>query len=232
MHAKFTPLNAELYDYLVNAASPRDPLLDALAEETERLGAISMMQVAPEQGALLTLLVRILGARSAVEVGTFTGYSSICIARGLADGGRLITCDVSEEWTAVARRYFASAGLGERIDLRIGPALDTLRALPERVGFDFGFIDADKTSYRAYYEEILRRLRPNGIVVIDNVLWMGQVIDPSDRSESTEAIRDLNAFVARDPRVEAVMLGVSDGITIARKRDPGARKRDPGERPG
>jgi caffeoyl-CoA O-methyltransferase len=227
MHGKFTPLSIELYQYLVNAASPRDPLLDALAEETERLGPISLMQVAPEQGALLTLLVRILGARSAVEVGTFTGYSSICIARGLAGGvaggARLLTCDVSEEWTAVARRYFEAAGLADHIDLRIGPALDTLRALPESVAFDFGFIDADKTSYRAYYEEILRRLRPNGVVVIDNVLWMGQVIDPADRSESTEAIRALNAFIARDERVEAVMLAVSDGITLIRKRAPGER---------
>ncbi len=223
MHSKFTPLTPELYHYLVGAGSPHDPLLDALAEETERLGAISLMQVAPEQGALLTLLVRIIGARSAVEVGTFTGYSSICIARGLGDGGRLLTCDVSEEWTGVARRYFASAGLADRIDLRIGPAIDTLCALPESATFDFGFIDADKTSYRAYYEEILRRLRPNGIVVIDNVLWMGQVIDATDRSESTQAIRELNAFIARDARVEAVMLGVSDGITIARKRVPGER---------
>ena len=128
MHAKFTPLSSEPYQYLVDAASRRDPLLDKLAEETERLGPISLMQVAPEQGALLTLLVRIIGARSAVEVGTFTGYSSICIARGLAEGGRLITCDVSEEWTAVARRYFASAGIGDRIDLRIGPALEARRS--------------------------------------------------------------------------------------------------------
>jgi caffeoyl-CoA O-methyltransferase len=223
MPHKFTPLTEELYQYLVGAGSRRDPVLDALAEETERLGPVSLMQVAPEQGALLTLLVRVLGARAAVEVGTFTGYSSICIARGLADGGRLLTCDVSEEWTGVARRYFAAAGLADRIDLRIGPALDTLRALPEAATFDFGFIDADKTSYRAYYEEILRRLRPNGIVVIDNVLWMGQVIDQSDRSESTQAIRELNAFVARDERVQAVMLAVSDGITIVRKRAPGER---------
>lgn len=228
MQAKFTRLTAELYRYVAAGCSPRDPVLEALAEETERLGAVSLMQVAHEQGALMTLLVRAIGARSAVEVGTFTGYSAICIARGLADGGRLIACDISEEWTAMARRYFEQAGVAHKIDVRLGPAVDTLRSLPPNVTFDFGFIDADKLGYRTYYEQILDRLRPDGLLMIDNVLWMGQVIDPQDSSESTQAIRELNAFIAGDQRVEAVMLPVSDGITIIRKRAPEERGQQPG----
>ena len=171
-----------------------------------------------EQGAFLTLLARAIGARRAVEVGTFTGYSAIAIARGLPPDGRLLCCDVSDEWTGIARRYFARAGLAERIDLRIAPALDTLRALPSGPALDLAFIDADKTSYRAYYEELLPRLRPNGLVLFDNVLWSGAVADPTDHSENTEAIRALNDFVARDERVESVMLPIADGLTIARKR--------------
>jgi predicted O-methyltransferase YrrM len=216
--AKFTRLTPELYRYVVDSCSRRDPLLDALAGETRALGGISVMQVSAEQGALLTLLARTLGARSAIEIGTFTGYSAICIARGLVAGGTLIACDISEEWTAIARRYFRRAGLDDRIELRIGPALDTLGALAAQTTFDLAFVDADKKSYHAYYEAILERLRPGGLLVIDNVLWMGQVIDPRDRSESTQAIRSLNARIAGDPRVDAVMLPVSDGITIVRKR--------------
>jgi caffeoyl-CoA O-methyltransferase len=176
------------------------------------------MQIAVEQGAFLTLLARILGARRAVEVGTFTGYSAISIARGLAPDGQLLCCDVSEEWTAIARRYFARAGLAERITLRIAPALETLRALPRTPEIDFAFIDADKPSYRVYYEELLPRLRPNGVIGFDNVLWMGHVIDSSDTSESTRAIRELNDFLVRDERVETAMLPVSDGLTLVRKR--------------
>jgi caffeoyl-CoA O-methyltransferase len=215
---KFTQLSPALYRYLVDHCSARDPVLDALAAETAELGGVSLMQVAPEQAALMTLLVRALGARSAVEVGTFTGYSAIAVARGLAPGGRLIACDVNEQWTAIARRYFARAGVADKIDLRIGPAIETLRGLPADTRFDFGFIDADKTGYLAYYEEIVPRLRPNGLLMLDNVLWMGQVTDAQDQGESTRAIRDVNDHVARDPRVEAVMLAVADGVTIARKR--------------
>ena len=218
MTEKFTQLTPALYRYLVNHCSPRDSVLDALAEETASLGGVSLMQISAEQGALITLLVRVLGARSAVEVGTFTGYSAICIARGLAEGGRVICCDVNEEWTAIARRYFARAGVADKIDLRIGPANDTLRAIPRDAAFDFGFVDADKVGYQTYYDEIVARLRPGGLVMLDNVLWMGQVMDPLDRTESTQAIRAVNDFIARDERVEAVMLPVSDGITIVRKR--------------
>jgi caffeoyl-CoA O-methyltransferase len=220
MDEKCTQLTPALYRYLAEHCR-RDPVLAALAEETSRLGSVGLMQVAAEQGALITLLVRALGVRSAVEVGTFTGYSAICIARGLADHGRLISCELNGEWAAIARRYFERAGLADRIELRLGPAMETLRSLPSGTTFDFGFIDADKTGYRGYYEEILGRLRPNALLMLDNVLWMGQVIDPHDQSESTQAIREINEYIAADERVESVMLPVSDGITIMRKRAPG-----------
>jgi caffeoyl-CoA O-methyltransferase len=215
---KFTRLTPELYAYLCAHRSERDPVLAELVEETAALGGISLMQVAPEQGALLTLLARLANAKRAVEVGTFTGYSAISIARGLAPGGRLLCCDVSEEWTAIARRFFAKAGVADRIDLVIAPALETLSALPREETIDFAFIDADKPSYRRYYEEILPRLRPGGLIVFDNVLWMGQVVNDSDQSENTVALRELNDFVASDRRVECVMIGVADGLLLARKR--------------
>ena len=153
-----------------------------------------------------------------MEVGTFTGYSSICIARGLAAGGRLLCCDVSEEWTAVARDHWVQAGVDDRIDLRIAPAADTLRALPADPPIDIAFIDADKTGYRTYYDEIVARLRPGGLVLLDNVLWSGNVVDESDQSDDTVALRLVNDHVASDERVEAVMLPIADGLTIARKR--------------
>lgn len=221
MHAKYTGLTPALYDYVCAHRSERDPLLTELVAETEQLGGISLMQVAVEQAALLGLLARLVGARNAVEVGTFTGYSALSIARGLAPGGRLLCCDVSEEWTAIGRRYWERAGVADRIDLRIAPALDTLRALPRTESIDFAFIDADKTGYRSYYEEILARMRAGGLIVFDNVLWMGMVIDEADQSEEARAIRELNDFLPTDPRVECVMIAVADGLTLARKRDPG-----------
>ena len=217
MHEKFTALTPALYAYLVAHNPKPDPVLRDLAAETEALGPISMMQIAREQGAFLTLLARLLGARQAVEIGTFTGYSAISIARGLAPGGHLLCCDVSEEWTAIARRYWARAGVADRIELRLAPALETLRSLPDASEIDLAFIDADKTSYLSYYEELLPRLRRGGLIVFDNVLWGGQVADPSNREESTVALRALNDFVARDTRVEAVMIPVADGLTLVRK---------------
>jgi len=218
MSDKFTALTPPLYDYLVRQAPPLDDVLRDLRAETEALGPIALMQIAVEQGAFLTLLARAIGARHAIEVGTFTGYSAISIARGLPADGRLLCCDVSDEWAAVARRYFGRAGLQDRIELRVAPALDTLRALPATPAIDLAFVDADKPSYRAYYEELLPRLRPNGLVLFDNVLWSGAVADASDHSENTEAIRALNDHVARDARVESVMLPIADGLTIVRKR--------------
>jgi caffeoyl-CoA O-methyltransferase len=210
-----TPVLAE---YLVGHGSPPDAVQLALIEETRELGAVAGMQIAPEQGAFLTLLTRLIGARSAVEVGTFTGYSSLCIARGLPADGRLLCCDVSEEWTAIARRAWETAGVADRIELRIAPGADTLRALPEAETIDLGFIDADKPAYPVYYEEILKRLRPNGVVLIDNVLWDGRVVQPDADDDNTRAIRAFNDMVAADDRVEAVMLPLADGLTLCRKK--------------
>ena len=211
-------LSAAVHEYLVRHGTPPDPVLRDLADETARLGQISRMQIAPEQGAFMTLLARAIGARRAVEVGTFTGYSALCIARGLPDDGHLLACDVSEEWTAVARRHWERAGVAKKIELRLGPAASTLRALPLEPRFDLGFIDADKPSYPTYYEEILLRLRPGGLILVDNVLWFGRVADPAEQDPQTVAIRAFNSLVAADARVECVMLPVSDGLSILRKR--------------
>ena len=217
MGEKFTPMSAELHRYAV-AHSRQDEVLRSLAEETAALGDIAVMQMAPEQGALTTLLLRAIGARRALEVGTFTGYGSISIARGLGDGGQLVTCDISEEWVEIAERHFERAGVAGLIDLRIGPAIETLRALDASEPFDFAFIDADKTSYPDYYEEAMRLLRPGGLVMVDNVFRAGEVIEPSADDEGVRAIRELNDRIAADPRVEPVaMIGVADGITLALK---------------
>ena len=224
MYRHYTPVTPELYDYVIDHRSDHaDPILQALGEETRALGPVSMMQAAADQGTLMTLLVRAIGARFAVEVGTFTGYTALCIARGLVDGGQLLCCDLNAEWTAIGRRYWDQAGVGSRIELRLGPAIDTLRALPRSTTIDFAFIDADKTGYRDYYEEILARLRPSGLILFDNVLWMGQVLDASSGDADTRALRELNDFLVTDARVQSVMLPISDGVTIARKRAPGER---------
>jgi caffeoyl-CoA O-methyltransferase len=219
MNPKVLPLDGALHEYLLAHRTPDDALLIELREETERrLGDQARMQIAPEQGTLLRLLVSAIGARRAVEVGTFTGYSALSIARGLAPGGRLLCCDVSEEWTAIARRYWERAGVADRIELRIAPAADTLRALPAEPVFDFAFIDADKAGYPVYYEEILRRLRPGGLIGVDNVLWSGDVIRPDKQDENVTAIRRFNDLVAADDRVDSVMTPIADGLTLVRKR--------------
>jgi caffeoyl-CoA O-methyltransferase len=200
---KFLHLNQQLYDYVIAHGHNGDPILRDLA---------------PEQGTMMGMLVRAIGAKSAIEVGVFTGYSSLSIARALPPDGKLLCLDVNEEWTSIARRYWERAGVANKITLKLAPAADTLRALPVSHTFDFAFVDADKSNYRIYYEEILKRLRANGLLLIDNVLWNGQVIDPADKSEDTVAIRALNDFIAVDTRVEAVMIPVADGITIVRKK--------------
>jgi caffeoyl-CoA O-methyltransferase len=210
-------LSPAVHEYLIRHGTPPDAVQQELIEETKRLGGISLMQIAPEQGAFMTLLARAIGARRAVEVGTFTGYSSLCIARGLGPEGRLLCCDVSDEWTSIGRRYWERAGVADRIELRIGPAAETLAALPVEPTFDLAFIDADKGGYPVYYEEILKRLRPGGLILVDNVLWFGRVADPAAEDEATRQIRSFNAKVAADPRVEAVMLPIGDGLTILRK---------------
>lgn len=218
MEPKSFFLSSEIHAYLVAHGMPPDPVLRELAEETQKVGPLAVMQVAPEQGAFLTLVTKLVGARRAIEVGTFTGYSSICIARGLPADGKLLCCDVSEEWTGIARRYWQRADVAARIELRIAPAAETLRALPYREEWDLGFIDADKVGYPVYYEEILKRLRPGGLILADNVLWMGRVAERSADDPQTNAIRAFNDQVAKDERVECVMLPVSDGLTLIRKR--------------
>jgi caffeoyl-CoA O-methyltransferase len=211
-------LTPEIHAYLVAHGTPPDDVQQALIERTSELGGISMMQIAPEQGAFMTILTRLLDVRNAVEVGTFTGYSSLCIARGLADGGKLVCCDVSDEWTSIAREYWTQAGVADRIDLRIAPALETIASLPDGEHLDLVFIDADKENYANYYEALLPRLRRNGVILVDNTLWSGAVIDASRDDSSTVAIRAINDMVAADDRVDAVQLAISDGLTLLRKR--------------
>jgi caffeoyl-CoA O-methyltransferase len=216
--AKFIALTPELHAYIVEHGARQDEVLRRLAAETAELGRIAIMQIAPDQGAFMTLLVRAIGAHRALELGTFTGYSAICIARGLPEDGTLVTCDVSEEWTAIARRYFEQAGIADRVDLRIGPALATLRGMPAEEPFDFAFIDAEKSEYPDYYEEVLRLLRPGGLAMLDNVLRGGEVLNPEPIDERGRATRELNERIPVDQRVDVAMLGIADGITLVRKR--------------
>ena len=211
-------LTAPILEYLVAHGTPPDAVQQALIERTSALGGISMMQIAPEQGAFMTILTRLLGVGHAVEIGTFTGYSALCIARGMEPDGRLICCDVSEEWTAIARDAWADAGVADRIDLRIAPALKTIASLSEDEHLDLVFIDADKENYANYYDALLPRLRSNGVILVDNTLWSGAVIDESRDDSSTLAIRAFNDMVAADDRVDTVQLAISDGLTLLRKR--------------
>ncbi|HTJ70847.1 MAG TPA: DUF2218 domain-containing protein [Actinospica sp.] len=216
------PVNPAVADYvLANSTQPDEVLRELVAETREATGGRAGMQISHDEGALLTMLVRLVGAKNAVEVGTFTGYSAICIARGLQPGGRLLACDVSEEWTSIARGYWEKAGVADRIDLKIAPALETLRALPETAEIDFAFIDADKESYPAYYEELVRRLRPGGLIALDNVLRGGRVVDPAFQEPQHVIMRELNARVAGDDQVDAVMLPLRDGVTVIRKKTAG-----------
>ena len=218
-------VTAELVDYAVAHGSELPgPVLDDLRAETAALGPPAGMQIGPDEGQLLTLLTRLVGARRAVEVGTFTGYSSLCIARGLAPGGALTCCDVSEEWTAIARRAWDRAGLADRIELRIAPALDTLRSLPAEPHIDLAFIDADKGGYVGYWDELVPRVRPGGLLLADNVLWSGRVVasprpaEANEPDDNTRAIRAFNDHVAADDRVDVAVLPAFDGLTIARRR--------------
>lgn len=224
-HAAVSPksflLNDALHQYLLAHSLPVDDLQQQLIEETSGLGGIANMQIAPEQGAFLTILTAALDARAALEVGTFTGYSALCIARGLSEGGRLLCCDISEEWTSVARRYWERAGVADRIVLRLGPAEDTLRALPAEPQYDLAFIDADKAGYRHYAEQVIPRLRPGGLLLVDNVLWDGHVVEGGrDDDADLQHIRGFNDWLAQRPELECVMLPIADGLTLARKRTP------------
>jgi caffeoyl-CoA O-methyltransferase len=209
-------LSPELHAYLIAHSSPVDEVLASLADETlRRFPDSAEMQIGPEQGAFMTLLTRLSGARWGIEIGTFTGYSSICIARGLADGGHLICCDVSEEWTSVARAYWDKAGVTDRIELRLGPALGTLRALPAEAVFDIAFIDADKEGYIGYWDEVMPRMKPGGAILVDNTFSGGRVTDAANHAARVQAIRDFNDHAVADDRVDLVMLPIGDGLTFA-----------------
>lgn len=219
MSPKSFLLGEELHRYLVDHSLPLDDVQRSLIAETAALGAVSEMQVAPEQGAFLTILTSALGVRSALEVGTFTGYSALCIARGLAEGGHLLCCDVNEEWTGIGRRHWQRAGVTERIELRLAPAAETLRALPQTPSIDLAFLDADKRGYRDYAEQIITRLRPGGVLLVDNVLWSGRVIDHEVEPDSDLAhILAFNDWLATREDLDSVMLPIADGLTMARRR--------------
>ena len=213
---KFIALDENLYRYVAAHRSRFcDPVLDDLRAETEDLGSVSEMLISREQGSFLTLLAAVTEACSAVEIGTFTGYSAICIARGLPQQGRLLCIDVNADWTAIARRHWERAGVAGKIELRLGGGREELEALAAKPVFDFAFIDADKPSYDLYYELVLPRLRTNALIVFDNMLQHGRVIDPKD--ESAQALDALNKKLRADPRVECVLLAVADGLMLCRK---------------
>jgi caffeoyl-CoA O-methyltransferase len=210
-------IDPAIADYALGHSSGPDAVQLELQQVTaERTGRAAGMQIGDDQAVLLEILARSVGARRALEIGTFTGYSALALARGMGPDGRLLCLDVSEEWTSIAREHWEKAGVAERIDLRIGPALDTLRDLPP-VLFDLAFVDADKNNYGAYYDELVPRIRPGGLILVDNTLWSGAVLDEKDDSDDTVAIRALNDRIAADPRVRVVLLPIGDGLTVAQR---------------
>lgn len=222
MSRKTINIDDDLYDYFVNVSLRETEIMRRLREETAALPNANM-QIAPEQAQLLGLLVELIGARRCLEIGTFTGYSTLAVASALPANGTVVACDVSDEWTQIARRYWQEASVLKKIDLRLAPAADTLQALVangESGTFDFALIDADKGSYGRYYELCLELLRAGGLVAIDNVLWHGKVIDRSVSDDDTTAIRELNSALQADPRVSLSLVPIGDGMTLARKRFP------------
>ena len=216
---KYTALTPEIYNYTIRHQShTHDPLLNALRQETKAFGEISRMLISEEQGSFFTLLVAALGVRSAIEIGTFTGGSAICIARGLSEKGRLICCDINEVWTAIAKKYWAEAGVDHKIELRLGPAAETLQKFPSHEIFDFAFIDADKTGYDTYFELLFPRLKPNGIMIFDNMLWGGKLENGQTSNADGQAIHHLNEKLSTDSRIESVLLPIADGLMMCRKK--------------
>ena len=220
MSRQLIEMTDHLYAYYHTVCMREPELLARLREETGRLDR-AVMQISPEQGQFMSLLTELMGTKKALELGSFTGYSALCIALALPADGRLICSDVSEEWTAMARRYWEEAGVADKIDLRLAPGMETTQALldgGEAGSFDFIFIDADKDNYEAYYERAVGLARPGGLIAIDNVLWSGRVADQSEQSETTQIMRRINARVHADKRVSMAMLPLGDGLTLARKR--------------
>jgi predicted O-methyltransferase YrrM len=214
---KFISITPELHRYSVEHSSFRDGAVPEIERAGEEMGSLASMQIAGDQAAFMTILVAAIGAREALEVGTFLGYGAVAIARGLPDDGRLICCELDEGYAERAREHLSHAGLEGKVEIRVGPALDTLREMERAERFDFAFIDADKREYIDYFEETLVRLRPNGLILIDNTLRDGTVLDPGD-SESARVTAELNERLAEDDRVDVALLGLADGITMARKR--------------
>jgi caffeoyl-CoA O-methyltransferase len=208
-------VDPDIAEYVVTHSTPPDEVQQRLITTTdERTGRAAGMQIGNDQGSFFEMLVRAIGVRNAIEIGTFTGYSALSIARGLGRDGRLICCDVSEEWTAIAREHWALAGVADRIDLRIAPALETLASLPPDLRFEFAFIDADKPNYPHYFDAVLPRMTADGVILVDNTLWSRRVLDAADTEADTVALRAFNEKVAADPRVRVVMLPIGDGVTM------------------
>ncbi len=205
-------------DYVLAHTEPADPIAADLTERTRALGDVAGMQVGVDQARLLTTLTRFAGVTRAIEVGTFTGMSALAIARGLAPGGQLLCCDVSDEWTSIARQAWAAAGVDDRIELRLGPAVDTLRSLPTDAVIDLAFIDADKPGYVDYFEALVPRMRPGGLIIADNTLWSGAVADPTKDDEWTAALRRYNDLAVADDRVDTVLLPLADGLTVSQRK--------------
>lgn len=220
MSGRTIAMTDALYAHYREATVREHPALARLREETATMGGVATMQISPEQGQLLQLLVRLTGARRLLEVGTFTGYSALACALALPADGRILCCDINGDWTSVARRHWAEAGVAAKIELRLAPALLTMDALVGAGGralFDMAFIDADKTNYDAYYERALMLVRTGGLICLDNMLWSGRIADPDDRSPNTAALRALNTKIADDPRVASCLLPIGDGLTLAVK---------------
>ncbi len=216
--AKITALTQDLYRYMIRNRAPENPELSELRQETRRsVGELAAMMISEEQGVLLKVLVGALAPSLAIEVGTFTGYSAACIASALPPDGKLVCCDASEDWTSIGAAFWQRCGVAEKIDLRIAPALDTLSALPSDPRIDFAFLDADKANYVAYYEAIVPRMRQNGLIAVDNVLWHNWLMDACNQDEETIGVREFNEHLLNDDRVQSVMLHVGDGLTLIRK---------------
>lgn len=219
MSTRTLGLDDVLHQYLLDVSVDEDPVVKALRVRTATLEE-HYMQISPEQGQFFKLLLKLMNARQVIEVGTYTGYSALCMAQAVGARGRVVCCDISEEWTAIGREFWEQAGVAERIDLRLAPALETLeqmRQAGETGCFDFAFIDADKGNYRAYYECLLDLIRPGGVIAVDNTLWSGRVADPSEEEPDTVAIREFNRMLAGDSRVMVSLVPIGDGLTLARK---------------